>query len=105
MYLIEEHDCLVAESIDIPKVLGDLFESLIAAIYLDCNRNLNFVWKICYSLMENEISKLQKCIIVFMLKYGKKKIYFFCIKYFLHLCTIHCIFYFKCSFMLLYNIN
>lgn len=73
MYLIEERDCLVAESIDVPKVLGDLFESLIGAIYLDCNRDLNFIWKICYSLMENEISKLQKCVIVFILKCGKKK--------------------------------
>lgn len=58
MYLIEESDCKVAESVDVPKVLGDLFESLIAAIYLDCNRDLNFVWSICYRFLENEISKL-----------------------------------------------
>lgn len=43
-----------------PKVLGDLFESLIAAIYLDCDRDLNFVWKICYRFLEKEISKLKE---------------------------------------------
>lgn len=57
LYLIEESDCLAAESVDVPKALGDLFESLIAAIYIDCNRDLNFVWNICYKLMEKEISK------------------------------------------------
>lgn len=58
MYLIEESDCYAAECVDVPKVLGDLFESLIAAIYLDCDRDLSFVWNICYRFLENEISKL-----------------------------------------------
>uniref|UniRef100_A0A2H8TDA5 Endoribonuclease Dicer n=1 Tax=Melanaphis sacchari TaxID=742174 RepID=A0A2H8TDA5_9HEMI len=57
LYLIEESDCYAAESVDVPKVLGDLFESLIAAIYLDCNRDLNFVWTIVYRFLENEIKE------------------------------------------------
>ncbi|XP_026808824.1 endoribonuclease Dicer-like isoform X3 [Rhopalosiphum maidis] len=57
LYLIEESDCYAAESVDVPKVLGDLFESLIAAIYLDCGRDLNFVWTICYRFLENEIKE------------------------------------------------
>ncbi|XP_026819706.1 endoribonuclease Dicer-like [Rhopalosiphum maidis] len=57
LYLIEENDCYAAESIDVPKVLGDLFEALIAAIYLDCNRDLNFVWTLCYRFLENEIKE------------------------------------------------
>ncbi|XP_016665099.1 endoribonuclease Dicer isoform X3 [Acyrthosiphon pisum] len=57
LYLIEESDCYAAESVDVPKVLGDLFESLIAAIYLDCNRDLNFVWAICYRFLEKEIKE------------------------------------------------
>ncbi|VVC34156.1 PAZ domain,Helicase, C-terminal,Ribonuclease III domain,DEAD/DEAH box helicase domain,P-loop containing [Cinara cedri] len=57
LYLIEERDYCVAESIDVPKVLGDLFESLIAAIYLDCGRDLNFVWSICYKFLEHEIKE------------------------------------------------
>lgn len=64
MYLIEERNCCAAESIEVPKVLGDLFESLIAAIYLDCDRNLNFVWKIVYRFLEKEISKLKKYVII-----------------------------------------
>ncbi|VVC42507.1 Hypothetical protein CINCED_3A023563 [Cinara cedri] len=57
LYLIEERDYCVAESIDVPKVLGDLFESLMAAIYLDCGRDLNFVWSICYKFLEHEIKE------------------------------------------------
>ncbi|XP_027844608.1 endoribonuclease Dicer isoform X4 [Aphis gossypii] len=57
LYLIEESDCYAAESVDVPKVLGDLFESLIAAIYLDCGRDLNFVWTFCYRFLENEINE------------------------------------------------
>ncbi|XP_025190355.1 endoribonuclease Dicer-like [Melanaphis sacchari] len=57
LYLIEEDDCYAAESIDVPKALGDLFEALIGAIYLDCNRDLNFVWTICYRFLENEIKE------------------------------------------------
>ncbi|XP_050534312.1 endoribonuclease Dicer-like isoform X2 [Daktulosphaira vitifoliae] len=57
LYLLEEKDCMVAEAIDVPKVLGDLFESLIAAIYLDCGRDLKFVWQFCYKLMEQEIKE------------------------------------------------
>jgi len=60
LYLIEENNCYAAESIDVPKALGDLFESLIAAIYLDCNRDLKFVWKICYKYLEKELHEFCK---------------------------------------------
>jgi endoribonuclease Dicer len=56
--LLEEDECNVAEYIDVPKVLGDLFESLIGAIYLDSGKNLTKVWKIIYSLMHKEIGKV-----------------------------------------------
>lgn len=58
MSLVEENDFYAAKYIDAPKVLADLFESLIAAIYLDCNRDLNVVWTILYRFLEKEISKL-----------------------------------------------
>ncbi|EZA61552.1 Endoribonuclease Dicer [Ooceraea biroi] len=58
--LLEEDDCNLAEHVDVPKVLGDLFESLIGAIYLDSNKNLMKVWEIVYSLMYKEIDEFSK---------------------------------------------
>lgn len=55
---MEESECYLTENVDVPKVLSDIFGSIIGAIYLDCNRDLNFIWNICYSFLENEISKL-----------------------------------------------
>jgi len=56
--LLEEDECNIAKYIDVPKVLGDLFESLIGAIYLDSSKNLTKVWEIIYSLMHEEIGKV-----------------------------------------------
>ncbi|KAK0165770.1 hypothetical protein PV328_004261 [Microctonus aethiopoides] len=39
----------MAEFVDVPKILSDLFESVIGAIYLDSGKNLNIVWEILYS--------------------------------------------------------
>ncbi|XP_076635506.1 endoribonuclease Dcr-2 [Colletes latitarsis] len=58
--LIEEDECNIAEYVNIPKVLADLFESIIGAIYLDCNKNLMKVWEIIYSLMCKEIVEFSK---------------------------------------------
>ncbi|XP_072751991.1 endoribonuclease Dicer [Anoplolepis gracilipes] len=58
--LLEEEECELAEYVDVPKVLGDLFESLIGAIYLDSGKNLTKVWEIIYSFMHKEIDKFSK---------------------------------------------
>jgi len=49
----------IAESVTVPKVLGDIFESLIGAIYVDSGCSLDETWRIAYRLMENEIRKYQ----------------------------------------------
>ena len=38
-----------------PKALGDVFESVAGAIYLDSGMSLNAVWKVYYGMMKNEI--------------------------------------------------
>ncbi|XP_015124116.1 endoribonuclease Dicer [Diachasma alloeum] len=53
--LLEEDECNMAEYVEVPKMLGDLFESVIGAIYLDTDKNLNKVWEILYSMMHEEI--------------------------------------------------
>lgn len=55
MILLEEEDCLIAETIKAPKALGDVFESIAGAIYVDSGNSLETVWKIYYKLMKREI--------------------------------------------------
>jgi len=43
--------------VDVPKVLGDIFEALAGAIFLDSGFSLDTVWKIFYRLMKNEIGR------------------------------------------------
>ncbi|XP_034947667.1 endoribonuclease Dicer-like [Chelonus insularis] len=58
--LLEEDDCDVAEYVDVPKVLGDIFESVIGAVYLDSGKDLTRTWSVLYSLMHDEINKFSK---------------------------------------------
>jgi dsRNA-specific ribonuclease len=55
--LLEEEDTHLAEAVEVPKVLGDLFESLAGAIYLDSGLNLQEVWRVYYRLMRIEIGE------------------------------------------------
>lgn len=55
MILLEEEDCKVAEHVDVPKVLGDIYESLIGAIFLDCGMDEKITWNVIYNLMHHEI--------------------------------------------------
>ena len=55
--MLDEEECKIAEAVDVPKVLGDLFESLAGAIYLDSGLNLQEVWRVYYRLMKREIGE------------------------------------------------
>lgn len=43
------------EDVEVPKALGDIFESVAGAIYLDSNMSLDTVWRVYYSMMKPEI--------------------------------------------------
>lgn len=58
--MLEEDECYISESIDVPKILADVFESLIGAIYLDSNKNIKKVWDILFGFMYNEIDTFSK---------------------------------------------
>lgn len=65
-----EDDCEEAEDVEVPKALGDVFESVAGAIYLDSNMSLDTVWKVYHKIMENEMGKITYynhliCIIIF----------------------------------------
>ncbi|XP_032516970.2 endoribonuclease Dicer isoform X1 [Danaus plexippus] len=55
LYLIEEEDCNIAQYIDVPKALSDIFESLTGAMFLDSGGDLKLVWKVIYRIMHKEI--------------------------------------------------
>lgn len=55
LFLVNEKECQIVEYIDIPKVLSDIFEALVGAIYLDCGGKLDVVWNVVYAIMREEI--------------------------------------------------
>lgn len=59
-YLIGEEECEEAEDVEVPKALGDVFESLAGAIYLDSGMSLDAVWSVYYAIMKNEIGNFLK---------------------------------------------
>jgi dsRNA-specific ribonuclease len=47
----------MAEAVEVPKVLGDIFESLVGAVFLDSDMSLDAVWRVFYPLIREEIGK------------------------------------------------
>lgn len=45
------------EDIEVPKALGDMFESVAGAIYLDSGGSLDAVWRVYYRMMKEQIGK------------------------------------------------
>lgn len=60
--LINDRDVNSAENIDVPKALGDVFESIVGAIYLDCGMDMQKVWTIVYKIMYKEIDLFSACV-------------------------------------------
>lgn len=54
---ISENEAEHLEDIEVPKALGDIFESVAGAIYLDSGMSLDAVWKAYYPMMKPEIGK------------------------------------------------
>nr|AQX45494.1 Dicer-1 [Artemia franciscana] len=55
LYYLEEEDADEAEDIEVPKALGDIFESVAGAVYLDSGMKLDEVWRVYYRMMKPEI--------------------------------------------------
>lgn len=60
MLLCSESETRMGEFIDVPKALGDIFEAIIGAVFLDSGNNLNVTWNIVYNLMKDEFDKFSK---------------------------------------------
>ncbi|GJQ77072.1 Dcr-2 [Trypoxylus dichotomus] len=59
LILLNEDDYHIAEYLDVPKVLGDIFESLAGAVFLDSGMNLKVVWSVFYRIMWKEINEFR----------------------------------------------
>lgn len=57
--LLSDFECPTVQEIDVPKVLGDLFESIAGAVFVDSGNSIDEVWKVFYRLMKNEFGKLK----------------------------------------------
>jgi len=55
---IAEGESENAEDIEVPKALGDIFESVAGAIYLDSGMSLDAVWNVYFKMMKPEIGLL-----------------------------------------------
>ena len=44
--------------VEVPKVLGDLFEAVAGALYVDCGQNLNKVWQVYLPILKPTIGEL-----------------------------------------------
>uniref|UniRef100_A0A6P7H6F8 ribonuclease III n=1 Tax=Diabrotica virgifera virgifera TaxID=50390 RepID=A0A6P7H6F8_DIAVI len=57
LYLVVETECEEIEDVEVPKALGDVFESVAGAIFLDSGMSLDAVWKVYYKMMKPEIEQ------------------------------------------------
>ena len=45
------------EDLEVPKALGDIFESVAGAVYLDSGMSLDVVWRVFHRIMKPYIGK------------------------------------------------
>lgn len=64
-YLINEDECEEVEDVEVPKALGDIFESVAGAIFLDSGMSLDAVWKVYFKMMKNEIGTVNVLCVIF----------------------------------------
>ncbi|CAL8072085.1 unnamed protein product [Orchesella dallaii] len=60
--LYSDFDCPTVKEIEVPKVLGDIFESIAGAVFVDSGMSIDTTWKVFYCMMEKELVKFSKCI-------------------------------------------
>lgn len=60
LLLLDEDNLHLAENVDVPKVLGDLFESIMGAIFLDSGMDLLTVWRVIHKIMWREFDSFSK---------------------------------------------
>lgn len=57
MFVLGSEDSENTEEVEVPKVLGDLFEAVAGALYVDCEQNLSKVWQVYLPILKPSIGK------------------------------------------------
>ena len=57
MFVLGSEDSENSEEVEVPKVLGDLFEAVAGALYVDCEQNLNTFWQVYLPILKPSIGK------------------------------------------------
>ena len=52
---IDDEDVDEAEDVEVPKALGDIFESVAGAVFIDSGLSLDAVWGVYYRMMRESI--------------------------------------------------
>ncbi len=61
-FLLGEEESEDAEEVEVPKALGDIFESVAGAIYLDSGLSLDAVWSVYHPMMREEIETFSRSV-------------------------------------------
>ena len=61
-FLLGEEESDDAEEVEVPKALGDIFESVAGAVYLDSGLSLDAVWAVYFPMMRAEIEAFSKSV-------------------------------------------
>jgi endoribonuclease Dicer len=61
MYMVTEEDCDEGEEedIEVPKAMGDIFESIAGAVFLDSGCSLESVWTVFFKFVCSAIALAQ----------------------------------------------
>ncbi|XP_059489043.1 endoribonuclease Dicer-like isoform X2 [Neocloeon triangulifer] len=83
LLLIQECNVSIGIALEVPKVLGDIFESIVGAVFLDCGKDFVETWRVIYPLMKfaidlfgttvpkNAVRKLHESVAAHDLEIGK----------------------------------
>ncbi|XP_071041573.1 endoribonuclease Dicer isoform X2 [Parasteatoda tepidariorum] len=58
LYYLKEVECFELEEVEVPKALGDVFESVAGAIYLDSGMSLDAVWNVYFPMIKPSLDHL-----------------------------------------------
>lgn len=57
VFVLGSEDSDDGVEVEVPKVLGDLFEAVAGALYLDCRQDLETVWRVYLPILKPSIGE------------------------------------------------
>ena len=57
VFVLRSDDSEESIEVEVPKVLGDLFEAVAGALYVDCGQDLDMVWQVYQPILKPSIGE------------------------------------------------